>query len=463
MSDSDQNDWQSESDFEESDFQSSQELDPESKPSSGGLDREVKNLPYDEALDLSQSQNSVGTDDGMGGMYPSGRGGQKPARLNARPAYMEKDEADPRSAPKQNASNPRGPSGAGGGNETMKNKPFDEAFNISDQDSDESSVETEGSEDKMDPIQARMGAVPKGASSQAVPSFQAAEAKEPRRGAGPQVVGKIGGTNDDNDGDSSESESEDDDSHVTMRPDGAYNPDDYKHLPVSAEIKDLFQYIGRYKPHEVELDSTLKCFIPEYIPAVGEMDAFIKVPAPDGSQDDLGLKMLDEPAAQQSDATVLELQLRAISKKQHGEVAVHSIDHAAKNPGEIDRWIKSIADLHRQKHAVEVQYKKNMPDIDSLMQEWPEELEEMLQKTTLPGPDMDLTLEEYARVICAVMDVPVYDNSVESLHVIFSLYMAFKENPHFAARSKANQAADGTGPDGVDPDSNAQVFTLNEG
>lgn len=33
-------------------------------------------------------------------------------------------------------------------------------------------------------------------------------------------------------------------------------------------------------------------------------------------------QVLDEPAADQSDATVLELQLRAISKKQHGDVAV---------------------------------------------------------------------------------------------------------------------------------------------
>lgn len=40
------------------------------------------------------------------------------------------------------------------------------------------------------------------------------------------------------------------------------------------------------------------------------------------------------------------------------------------------------------------------------------------------------------KVICAIMDVPVYDNLIESLHVIFSLYMEFKDNPHFAARSK---------------------------
>ena len=36
----------------------------------------------------------------------------------------------------------------------------------------------------------------------------------------------------------------------------------------------------RYKPHEVELDTTLKCFVPDFLPAVGEMDAFIKVAPP---------------------------------------------------------------------------------------------------------------------------------------------------------------------------------------
>ena len=58
---------------------------------------------------------------------------------------------------------------------------------------------------------------------------------------------------------------------------GAYNPKDYASLNVSSEVRDLFQYIDRYKPQEMELETTLKCFIPEYIPAIGEMDAFIKV------------------------------------------------------------------------------------------------------------------------------------------------------------------------------------------
>lgn len=31
----------------------------------------------------------------------------------------------------------------------------------------------------------------------------------------------------------------------------------------------------------MELDATLKVFIPEYIPAVGEVDAYLKMPRPD--------------------------------------------------------------------------------------------------------------------------------------------------------------------------------------
>jgi intraflagellar transport protein 46 len=244
-------------------------------------------------------------------------------------------------------------------------------------------------------------------------------------------------------------------------PVGAYNFSDYKQLPVSAEIKELFMYIERYKPHEVELDSSLKCFIPDFIPSVGEMDAFIKVPPPDGRRDDLGLKVLDEPAAQQSDATVLELQLRAGSKKMHGDLNIRSIENAAKNPAEVERWIKSIQDLHKQKPSVEMQYRRNMPDLDSLMQEWPEDFEDSLRQGQLPKPEMDLSTEEYARVLCAIMDVPVYDSLIESLHVVFSLYMAFKENPHFAARSKENSMKMEGGMGG-DEFGGADVYSLDE-
>lgn len=81
-----------------------------------------------------------------------------------------------------------------------------------------------------------------------------------------------------NGGDNDESSSEDGDQEGSYENVvGAYNVKDFATLNVTPEIRDLFQHIERYKPHEVELESTLKCFIPEYIPAIGEMDAFIKV------------------------------------------------------------------------------------------------------------------------------------------------------------------------------------------
>jgi len=43
------------------------------------------------------------------------------------------------------------------------------------------------------------------------------------------------------------------------------------------ELKELFSYIDQYKPLDTKLDTELKPFIPDYIPAVGDIDAFIKV------------------------------------------------------------------------------------------------------------------------------------------------------------------------------------------
>jgi intraflagellar transport protein 46 len=69
----------------------------------------------------------------------------------------------------------------------------------------------------------------------------------------------------------------------------------YRDLPVSAEIKDLFKYIDKYlnislvlfpfklffifrfQPQDIVLETKLKPFIPEYVPAIGDIDAFLKV------------------------------------------------------------------------------------------------------------------------------------------------------------------------------------------
>jgi len=60
-----------------------------------------------------------------------------------------------------------------------------------------------------------------------------------------------------------------------------YNPGDFvaaggmRGLP--DEVAALFEHITAYKPRGIELDCQLKCFVPDYLPAVGEVDAFLKV------------------------------------------------------------------------------------------------------------------------------------------------------------------------------------------
>merc|ERR1712216_1116017 len=112
---------------------------------------------------------------------------------------------------------------------------------------------------------------------------------------------------------------------------------------------------------------------------------------------------------------------------------VRSIDCAdkpTKNKA-ITAWVNSINELHRTKPPTQVNYTKNMPDIEQLMQVWPAEFEQMLQTVKLPTAELDVDLQTYARLICCIMDIPVYNNIIESLHVLFTLYSEFKNNQHF--------------------------------
>ncbi|XP_015269170.1 PREDICTED: intraflagellar transport protein 46 homolog [Gekko japonicus] len=249
----------------------------------------------------------------------------------------------------------------------------------------------------------------------------------------------------DDDEDSSETDSEDDDEDEEHGAplEGAYNPAEYDCLPVSLEIKDLFQYIRRYSPQMIDLEHKLRPFIPDFIPAVGDIDAFLKVPRPDGKPDNLGLLVLDEPSTKQSDPTVLSLWLTENSK-QHNvaqQIKVKSLENAEKNPKAIDSWVESISELHRCKPPASVHYARPMPDIDSLMQEWSPEFEELLGKVSLPTADISCSLAEYTDMICAILDIPVYKSRIQSLHTLFSLYSEFKNSQHFKAPAEGKKAA----------------------
>ena len=135
-----------------------------------------------------------------------------------------------------------------------------------------------------------------------------------------------------------------------------------------------------------------------------------------------------------------------IKKSNLDPVRVRSIEHADKNPKEITKWINNVNELHRTKPPPQVQYTKSMPDIEMLMQEWPPEFEQHLKQVKLPTADINMTLKEYAAVICAIMDIPVYNSTVQSLHVLFTLYSEFKTNQHFMNMQAANSLPAGAGP-----------------
>ncbi|XP_061722052.1 intraflagellar transport protein 46 homolog isoform X2 [Cydia pomonella] len=114
---------------------------------------------------------------------------------------------------------------------------------------------------------------------------------------------------------------------VVIPAEGAYDPKQYQDLKVPADMENIFQYIMKYTPQKIDIEFKLQPFVPEYVPAVGDIDAFLKVTTPArgvrgeqlGEQflehiDNLGLMVLDEPAAEQSESALLHLQLRALSK-----------------------------------------------------------------------------------------------------------------------------------------------------
>lgn len=203
---------------------------------------------------------------------------------------------------------------------------------------------------------------------------------------------------------------------------------------LSPDIRSLFESIGDYKPHKYDIKTELKCFIPDYIPAIGDPDPFIKIPRPDGESNGLGLLVIDEPGLNQSDIPVLDLQLRAMMKKKRAisgaNATVLSIEHASKNPQEVDKWITSVEKLHRSKPAQELLYTSEMVNVNDVMKPLPRELIEALD-SELEGaldPDLDLTLGQYAALLCNILDVPLKKDEgkttlVYGIHILFSQYL----------------------------------------
>ncbi|KAL3688608.1 hypothetical protein R1sor_014917 [Riccia sorocarpa] len=220
--------------------------------------------------------------------------------------------------------------------------------------------------------------------------------------------------------------------HSSLMDDGVHNlhmlPSDLEHIQVNDEMRGLFDYIGAYKAQQVEIGTILNPFIPDYILTVGAIDEFIKVPRPDKQPDYLGLKVLDESGSKQSDPAVLMLQLRAASSQPSLiKVETPSVEHANKNPRKLEAWINSIKELHQTKPPPMVIYSKQMPDMEKLMQEWPPSMEKVLAETNLPTATLDVEVHAFVDICCAILDIPIYNSRVESLHLMYSLYLELRD------------------------------------
>lgn len=115
-----------------------------------------------------------------------------------------------------------------------------------------------------------------------------------------------------------------------------------------------------------------------------------------------------------------------------------------KNAKVIDKWIKDISDLHKTKSSPVVKYSEPMPDLDDLMQEWPEPIENLLKLQGFPSYKMKGPLTEYIDLVCCIFDIPVHKNRIQSLHLLFSLYAAVKNSQLYrnanTGRESSNEA-----------------------
>lgn len=215
--------------------------------------------------------------------------------------------------------------------------------------------------------------------------------------------------------------------------------------------------IHRYSPSKVSIDYVLQPFIPEFIPAVGDIDAFLKVVPPKLAQErrgtsafiaKLGVDVLDEPSGQQSDPALLHMKLRSLSTQVRPTLdsgggsrlgtgtggSKAPLVSVAKSPKDIERWIAEIQNLHiNQPFPMIVHRRKPLQDIDALMNEWPPELERTLSSNGFPNAYLDCSLQMYIRLICSFLDIVIPASESQSdyifaLYTLFNLFLAVK-NP----------------------------------
>ncbi|KAG9511256.1 Dual specificity protein phosphatase 19 [Fragariocoptes setiger] len=109
---------------------------------------------------------------------------------------------------------------------------------------------------------------------------------------------------------------------------------------------------------------------------------------------------------------------------------------------DIETWVEQVLTHHdeaaSQRSAFEMRLtalKSSLPTIDSLMQEWPPQVEANLGKSDFTFPSIDLPLSEYIDNICGLLGIPTKFGPTISLMLLFELYYEFTESQHFKTRA----------------------------
>jgi len=150
-----------------------------------------------------------------------------------------------------------------------------------------------------------------------------------------------------------------------------YDIDQFLDLDIDREYKYLLNIMKKFKVDNsiLSLDTKMKAFIPNFIPTIGEVDAFIKINRPDNELEEIGLDIVDEPIINGIDPNIFSLELSYKMKtKIPDNLIIKSIENADKNPKQISTWIENLDHLHRGTSNNFVTYSKKMPEIEELMQ-----------------------------------------------------------------------------------------------
>ncbi|XP_018796457.1 PREDICTED: intraflagellar transport protein 46 homolog [Bactrocera latifrons] len=214
----------------------------------------------------------------------------------------------------------------------------------------------------------------------------------------------------------------------------------WENLAINQELKELFPYILKYTPQSIDTPYRLQPFIPDFVPSVGDVDAFLKVTIPPLSKPQrqqeineylhkMGIYLLDEPSGEQSEPSLLNMKLRSVltGSGSNARSASASMIPTAKSPKEIDKWINEVEKLHMTQTVNDIQPRK---EIEPLLMNWPRSYADASVAVQQAYQQCleDEDVARYVRTLCQQFEVegPIETqvHYIMSVQTLFALYLA---------------------------------------